>query len=328
MTSLSLCIIVKDEEDFVEQCLNSVKDFVDEIIIVDTGSTDKTKEIAKKFTDKVFQHEWPDDFSKARNISLKYATKEWILVLDADEIIAEEDLKKIRELIEDKDVDGCIFTQRNYTNNSSWINWVKCKEDKYTKGFNGYRASKLVRLFRNNKEFEFRNKVHELVEYSIKEKGGELKETDIQIHHYAESKPKEKRLATAKKYFELGEEIIKENPNDARAYYQTGAFCLNNKDYEKAVEKFEKVVELDASYKGAHYNLARAYFKLKKIDKAEEALRKSIELKPRITAAYSLLGKILFDKKKIKEAIELLLKGININKNDIQLYNTLGGYIN
>ena len=79
-TTLSLCMIVKDEEQFLEQCLSSVKDLVDEIIIVDTGSTDKTIDIAKKFTNNIHNFKWCDDFSKARNESLKHATKDWILI--------------------------------------------------------------------------------------------------------------------------------------------------------------------------------------------------------------------------------------------------------
>src|SRR3990167_5438874 len=89
--TLSLCMIVKNEEKYLEQCLNSVKDLVDEIIIVDTGSTDKTKEIWKKFDFahkiKFFDFKWIDDFSAARNESLKHAAKDWILVLDADEVL-------------------------------------------------------------------------------------------------------------------------------------------------------------------------------------------------------------------------------------------------
>src|SRR3989338_5500840 len=100
--TISLCMIVKNEEKYLEQCLNSVKDIADETIIVDTGSTDKTKEIAKKFKARVFDFKWSDDFSEARNESLKHATKEWILVLDADEIIDKNGLEKIKEAIEHK----------------------------------------------------------------------------------------------------------------------------------------------------------------------------------------------------------------------------------
>ena len=85
MISLSLCMIVKDEEEVIRRCLDSVINIVDEIIIVDTGSTDKTKEIAKEYTRKVYDFKWIDDFSEARNFSFSKASKEYILWMDADE---------------------------------------------------------------------------------------------------------------------------------------------------------------------------------------------------------------------------------------------------
>src|SRR3989338_6646287 len=99
--TISLCMIAKNEEKHIEECLNSVKDIVDEIIIVDTGRTDKTKQIGKKFNAKIFDFKWVDDFSAARNKSLKHATKDWILVLDADEVVESIDLNKIKELTKD-----------------------------------------------------------------------------------------------------------------------------------------------------------------------------------------------------------------------------------
>ncbi len=91
-------MIVKNEEITLERCLNCGEDFVDEIIIVDTGSTDKTKEIAKKFTDKIYDFEWLQDFAAARNFSFSKATKEYIFYLDADDIILEEDQKKLKKI--------------------------------------------------------------------------------------------------------------------------------------------------------------------------------------------------------------------------------------
>src|SRR3989344_3837469 len=119
MQTISLCMIARNEELYLEQCLNSVKDLADEIIIVDTGSTDKTKEIAKKFGAKVFDFKWVDDFSAARNESLKHAAKDWILVLDADETLDEKGKKAIKELAKGKDNDAYLFLQKNYTNESS-----------------------------------------------------------------------------------------------------------------------------------------------------------------------------------------------------------------
>ncbi|MBW9173882.1 glycosyltransferase [Clostridium estertheticum] len=98
MITISLCMIVKNEEDVLGRCLECVKDIVDEIIIVDTGSTDNTKKIALEYTDKIFDFQWIDDFSAARNNAFSKATKDYILWLDADDMILEEDIKKFKEL--------------------------------------------------------------------------------------------------------------------------------------------------------------------------------------------------------------------------------------
>lgn len=324
MSSLSLCMIVKDEGAFLEQCLNSVKELVDEIIIVDTGSSDNTKEIAAKFTDKVFDLEWKDDFSAARNFSLSKATKDWILVLDADELINKEDFEKIKKLIEDNSVEGYALTQRNYTNNSALLHWVPCEN---SKGFSGYRPSRLVRLFRNNEKYRYKNKVHELVEYSIDENKGKIVRIDLPIHHYGETREEYIKKKKGEKYFKLGEAQISENPNDARAYYETGIGCMIQNDFQKAIGKFEKVVEINPGYKDVYYNLGSAYHSAGQMDKAEAALKKSIEKKPNVVAAHNLLGKILYDKKQVKSAIDVLFKGLKTNKREVLLYKTIGGML-
>ncbi|XID91003.1 glycosyltransferase [Paenibacillaceae bacterium WGS1546] len=96
---ISLCMIVKDEESHLDRCLSSVKDYVDEMIIVDTGSTDNTKQIASIYTDHVYDFTWINDFAAARNESLKYATGQWILVMDADEYFTEADAKALRNFL-------------------------------------------------------------------------------------------------------------------------------------------------------------------------------------------------------------------------------------
>ena len=98
MITLSLCMIVKNEHDTLGRCLDCIKDIADEIIIVDTGSTDDTKKIALKYTDKVYDFEWCYDFAKARNFSFSHATKDYIMWLDADDIILEEDREKLKIL--------------------------------------------------------------------------------------------------------------------------------------------------------------------------------------------------------------------------------------
>ncbi|MBQ7798589.1 MAG: glycosyltransferase family 2 protein [Clostridia bacterium] len=95
---ISVCMIVKNEEDVLARCLDCVRQFADEIIIVDTGSTDKTKEIASKYTDKVFDYEWCDDFAKARNYSFSKATLDYVMWLDADDVIEYGEIEKINQL--------------------------------------------------------------------------------------------------------------------------------------------------------------------------------------------------------------------------------------
>lgn len=90
MPTISLCMIVKNEEAVLERCLDSIADLMDEIIIVDTGSTDRTKEIASKYTTKIYDYQWTNDFSAARNFSFSKASMEYIYAADADEILDEE----------------------------------------------------------------------------------------------------------------------------------------------------------------------------------------------------------------------------------------------
>ncbi|MEK6837799.1 MAG: glycosyltransferase family 2 protein, partial [Nanoarchaeota archaeon] len=116
--SISLCMIVKDEAAWMEKCISSAKGLAGQIIVVDTGSSDNTVEIAKKLGAKVYHFEWNDDTSAARNESIRHATGDWILVLDADETIAKQDFGKVRELTQSTEFDGYALVQRNYTNDT------------------------------------------------------------------------------------------------------------------------------------------------------------------------------------------------------------------
>ena len=98
MATLSLCMIVRNEEEVLGRCLESVKDLADEVIIVDTGSDDRTKEIAARFTDRIFDFEWRDDFSAARNFAFSKGTKDFLMWLDADDVIPRKRQSGLRDL--------------------------------------------------------------------------------------------------------------------------------------------------------------------------------------------------------------------------------------
>lgn len=116
MVSISACLIVKNEEQVLERCLQCLQTIVDEIIIVDTGSSDNTKEIAKKYTNNVYDFEWVNDFAAARNFSFSKATKDYIYVADADEVIDEENIKKFlilkETLIPEFDIVQMLYTNQ------------------------------------------------------------------------------------------------------------------------------------------------------------------------------------------------------------------------
>lgn len=114
MPSLSLCMIVKNEEEVLDRCLSSVRDLVDEIVIVDTGSSDTTVEIALRFGARIVHHEWSDDFGEARNISFANATSDYILWLDADDVVLPEQLERLRSLKERMDRD-IYYLQYDYS---------------------------------------------------------------------------------------------------------------------------------------------------------------------------------------------------------------------
>ena len=145
---ISLCMITKNEENYIEDCINSVKSIVDEIIVVDTGSNDKTKAIAQRLGAKLIDHKWKDDFSEARNESLKQATGDWILVLDADEVIASFDLPKIIGLVK-KPILGATFIQRNYRNDINYSDFIHGSCDYSEERGLGYTLAKPIRFFKN-----------------------------------------------------------------------------------------------------------------------------------------------------------------------------------
>ncbi len=145
---ISLCMIVKNEETSLPKCLGSVKNFVDEIIVLDTGSTDKTPQIAAQFGAKVYYFTWNNNFSTARNEALKYVTGDWILVLDADETLTPE----IIPLLE------VVLNKEEYL----VINLVRQEVGSTQSPY-----SLVSRLFRNHPDIYFDRPYHALIDDSV-----------------------------------------------------------------------------------------------------------------------------------------------------------------
>ncbi|MBE9007177.1 tetratricopeptide repeat protein [Fortiea sp. LEGE XX443] len=146
--SISLCMIVKNEEAALPKCLNSVKDFVDEMVVLDTGSSDRTPEVAQQFGAKVHHFQWCNNFSTARNTALKYVTGDWILVLDADETLSPSIVPQMQSVIQS---DEYIL-----------INLIRQEVGAAQSPY-----SLVSRLFRNHPEIRFERPYHALVDDSV-----------------------------------------------------------------------------------------------------------------------------------------------------------------
>ncbi|MBI3035924.1 tetratricopeptide repeat protein [Candidatus Woesearchaeota archaeon] len=321
---ISLCMITRDEEEYIGQCLNSVKGIVDEIIVVDTGSTDKTKDIAKKFNARVFDFKWVDDFSAARNESLKHATKDWILVLDADEVLDSDGIKAIKEFVNGKENDAFLFIQKNYTNEPSIAGFVNEEHKRNGKTYAGWYGSFIVRLFRNKKGYEFQGTVHELVEPSIESKKGKTAATNIAILHYGNAYP----AAASKKrkyYLELCKKKVQQNPNDA-SYYELGVLHKENGNVDDALKSFRKAVELNPKHSMALYELGILYEKQKDFDEAIKRYTESLRAKEN-SEAFQSLGVCYLKKGMLKEAYRNFTKAMLLNPNKYTIYNNLGAVL-
>ena len=169
---LSACMIVKNEEDLLDNCLHSLENIVDEIIIVDTGSTDRTKEICMSYNASIYDFVWTDSFSAARNLGLEKATGEWVLWLDADEELKTDNIDQLKTILKSTSADLCMITLINYfgvpppDRNRSYL-------------FASYR------FFRNYRGIRFTGNVHEHLDilldtaaYSYAVIPG------VHIHHY------------------------------------------------------------------------------------------------------------------------------------------------
>jgi len=314
--SISLCMITKNEEKFIGQAINSVKSIVDEVIVVDTGSTDKTREIVIRLGAKVFYKDWTNDFSDARNFSISKATKDWILVLDADEIIAQDDLEKLKELTT-SNAGAFSFVQRNYSNKVNDARFIPIKETPASKDYKGYLKAVVTRLFKNDKRIKFTGKVHESVNESITEINGKIVESNIPIHHYFEEKGKENLKQRQLMYLDISKEKLKTNPNDPKTHCDIGIISWEfNKDSKTAIHHFEKAIEFAKDYENAYLGLGAVYAEQGELKKAVEVYKRLIDTKPMCYNAYHNLAEIFAAIGMLEDAIREYKRCLKLNLRD------------
>lgn len=276
-------MIVKNEEDTLQRCLNSIHDLVDEIIIVDTGSDDKTKDIAKQFTEKIYDFEWCDDFSKARNYSFSFATKDYILWLDADDFLKESSRQQFQIM-------------KNTL--SPEIDVVLMKYEMTSKIDGDIKSTFMrERLLKRSKNFKWEDPIHEYIDFK-----GKYQKTDITITHQKIHSITRRNLDIFEKYIASGHELSERN----WFYYAKELFITGNID--KAIEYYEKFLGtkdgLISNYIDACIDLSVCY-KLKGNDEKQlDALMRSFKFTAPRSEIICQIGYFYKEKQKYEEAIK------------------------
>lgn len=246
MITISLCMIVKNEEEVIGRCLDSVRELVDEINIVDTGSTDRTKEIVSKYTDRVFDFEWIDDFAAARNFSFQQATKQYVLWLDADDVFTAEDQEQFKALKQSLQPEVDAVSMKYHLSFDD--------EGNVTSLLRRYR------LVKKDEKFKWIGAVHEYIEVF-----GNLYESDVAVSHLPLSHDSERNIRIYQKQIDSGKRL---SPRDTFYYANE---LLDHSRYEEAILYYEAFLTSNLGWVedniNACFKLADCHFQLNNREK-------------------------------------------------------------
>jgi len=299
------CVITKNEEENIKRCIESYKDIVDEIIVVDTGSSDNTVEIAKQLGAKVYHYEWHNDFAAAKNYALSLTKADWIIFLDADEFFAEGHCFNVKKYItllhRGEKYDGICCRMANIEENGEIKNYIV-----------------QVRIFRNRPDIRYENSIHE----QISKKSGDLKvffvdKEDILIYHTGYSSD----VGTTKAERNLKLLLKLEEKGNLPIYFNVylSDCYITLKDWDKAIIYAERHISGGKSFIG--YNIKPyiniIYAMIQRKDDAELIIEKITEFIKKFSdnpTFYMFMADILYEEKRYTEAFEFYKKTVELNE--------------
>ena len=228
--TVTLCMIVRDNETTIRPCLESIQPWVDEMVIVDTGSTDATPQISEELGARVFHWPWRDDFAAARNESLKPACGEWIFWMDSDDTIPEECGRKLRELVDgDHDEQVLGYTMQ-----------VHCPGKDPT----DVTAVDHVKLFRNRPDLRFEFRIHEQIIPAIRRAGGEVAWTDLYVVHSGSDHSPEGRQRKLERDFRLLELELADRPDHPFVLFNLGMTHADAQQHPEAADYLRRCIDV------------------------------------------------------------------------------------
>lgn len=309
MPTIELSMIVKNAASTLPRCLDSVRHIATQITVGDTGSTDNTPEIASQFNARVLTIPWQNDFSLARNAVLRNARADWILFLDADEILDPQAVTVLPALLNDKDVFGYELPIWNYVaslTNRFWDSPARPNPNclAAAQRFPAYVEHKNVRIFRRHPEIFFEKRVHEGVADRMRRLGFKVAEADCIIHHLgiAEDAP-EVRLRKNDLYRALGREKLADSPNDPLAHFELGITELETfRSPAAALPYFERVIDLTPAAHRAWTFAGICLVRLGKLHEGLKRLERAEQLGSRSPVLFEAFGDAFFHLQDFREA--------------------------
>ena len=278
--SITLCMIVRNEEKHLPRCLSSVLPVVHEMVIVDTGSDDRTVALAEAFGARVVRHAWNDDYAAARNTGLAAARGAWVLVLDADEALSALDYPLILRAVRHGTRTAWQVMTRNYTEDPIGQGW-EANDGAYPpeEAAAGWYPSWKVRLFPRCADIRFQGRVHEMVEPALRDAGFDIRRASFVVHHYGEL-DRDASLARKRRYYELGKEKLAGQPDDAVLLTELAVQAGELEMPAEALSLWDRVLAKEPENVEALFNRGGILLLLERYAPSREDSRRAVTLQP------------------------------------------------
>lgn len=312
MPTLSLCVIAKDEEQNIGRCLKSAKPFVDQMVVVDTGSIDFTVEIAEELGAEVYHHLWQDDFALARNKSLEHATGDWILFLDCDEELDPQTAPLLRQLIETSQYSGY------------WVKIVNMFNNQANTAFQGFR------LFRNHPNHRFECPIHEQILPSvIKNTSSEqIAPSELTIYHHGYENDQTIFQSKIERNLRLLQKAMKDYGHTGFIPFYMAVEHQKLGNFEKALEYYQlSLQKTDARESYAPAMIRSMMFCYLNLNRFSEGLifaDRFLQVYPNYTDLVYLRGLLYARLEKDLEALSCMNQCLKMGPPPIHLFSTKG----
>lgn len=363
MPRLSLAMIVKDEAHSLGRALSSVKGLWDELIVVDTGSTDRTVALAEGFGAQVKHFPWTGSFTDARHESLRHCTGDWILLLDADEAVDPLDHGALRAAL-DSDAAAFRLIHRNYFRSGTFIGLegpAQRNLSRYTEGcaFPHYSDARSLRLFRNLPGLTFEGRLHAMPDPWLERGGHRIELLDGVVHHYGKTDPGREQ-AKVRAYFEMAKADAEGEPENSQFQYDLIQQALLAEEWEvalaaverhqrlqprspfvvifggglalqrlerhsSAVAYFEGILQQEPTNAAALAALGESLWKLGRVPEAQAAFARALEAEPGYSRTYLKLAELIEGDGLWEDARLVLEAGLDQNPKDLALWEALVG---